>query len=73
MSVPVEIIVKEYKKQLKDKTFKTLREYVDDFIKYIESNAELFRLNLNEKDYVTDVFANLMNGLLCDYKNLLGL
>ena len=52
MSVPVEIIVKEYKKQLKDKTFQTLREYVDDFIKYIESNAKLFRLEINEKNYV---------------------
>lgn len=71
MSVPMEIIVKEYKKQLKDKTFHTLQEYVYDFIRYIESNAELFRLNLNEKDYVTDVFSNLMNGLLGDYKNLL--
>lgn len=71
MSVPMEIIVKEYKKQLKDKTFHTLREYVYDFIRYIESNAELFRLDINEKDYVSSVFCDLMNGLLGDYKNLL--
>lgn len=71
MSVPVEIIVKEYKKQLKDKTFQTLREYVDDFIKYIESNAKLFRLEINEKNYVTSVFCDFMIGLLGDYKNLL--
>lgn len=71
MSVPVEIIVKEYKKQLKDKTFQALEQYVDDFTKYIELNSKLFRLNLNEKGYVTDVFANLMNGLLGDYNNFL--
>lgn len=70
MSVPVEIIVKEYKKQLKDKTFQTLREYVDDFIKYIESNALLFRLEINEKSYVTSVFCDFMIGLLGDYNKL---
>lgn len=70
MSVPMEIIVKEYKKQLKDKTFHTLQEYVYDFIRYIESNAELFRLDINEKNYVSSVFCDFMIGLLGDYNNL---
>ena len=70
MSVPVEIIVKEYKKQLADRSFQKLEDYVNDFIAYIESNNELFRLNLNEEDYVTSVFKDLMYGLLCDNKNM---
>ena len=36
MSVPVEIIVKEYKKQLADRSFQKLEDYVNDFIAYIE-------------------------------------
>ena len=70
MSVPVEIIVKEYKKQLADRSFQKLEDYVNDFITYIESNYELFRFNINEEDYVTSVFKDLMLGLLCDNKNM---
>lgn len=63
MGVPVEIIVKQYKKQLGNKTFSKLQEYVDDFIGYIENNSILFRFALNEKDYIIDVFSDLMSGL----------
>lgn len=69
MSVPMEIIVKEYKKQLADKSFKTLKEYVYDFLAYIESHSELFRFNINEMDYVSSVFADLMVGLRGDKDN----
>ena len=35
MSVPMEIIIKQYKRDLAQKTFDTLDEYVDDFIAYL--------------------------------------
>lgn len=35
MGVPWDIIIKEYRKQLKDKSFPYLKDYVDDFIKYL--------------------------------------
>lgn len=55
-SVPVEIIVKEYKRKLGDRTFPHLKKYVDDFLGYIESNSELFRFKINEKEYVCSLF-----------------
>lgn len=35
MGVPWDIIIKEYRKQLKDKSFPCLKDYVDDFINYL--------------------------------------
>ena len=71
MDIPVEIIIKEYKKQLSDKTFDFLAEYVNDFIKYLEDNKELFRFDLNEKAYVLQVFFDLMKGLENGYHKFL--
>ncbi len=35
--VPAEVLIKDYRKQLGKKSFKTLKEYGDDFIKYLEN------------------------------------
>ena len=69
MTVPIEIIVKQYKKQLGDKVFPKLKDYVDDFLKYLEEKSNFFRFDLNEKNYVLQVFSDLMCGLLGDYNN----
>lgn len=71
MEIPVEIIVKEYKKNLGDKTFGTLKEYVDDFLAFLENNRNLFRFDLNEKSFVLQLFFNLMKGLSIGYKKFL--
>jgi hypothetical protein len=71
MTVPVEIIVKQYKKQLRDKVFPHLEDYVNDFLQYIENNSSLFRFEINEKDYIIRVFLDLMQGMLGDYNNAL--
>lgn len=71
MSVPFEIIIKEYKKNIGNKTFFYLKDYLSDFISYLESNYELFRFAINEDNYVKSVFENLMAGLIGDYKILL--
>ena len=68
MNVPVEIIVKEYKKQLQNRTFPKLKDYVDDFLKYLESNIDYFHFAINEENYIKQVFYNLMLGMLEDYK-----
>ena len=36
IGTPWEIIIKEYRKQLKDKSFPTLRMYVDDFQRFLK-------------------------------------
>ena len=69
MTVPIEIIVKQYKKQLGDKVFPKLKDYVDDFLRYLEAESSFFRFDLNEQSYVLQVFSDLMCGLLGDYNN----
>lgn len=69
MNVPIEIIVKEYKKQNGLRTFDHLYEYVDDFLVFLEDNAELFRFPTNEESFVMDIFVNWTRGLLGDKKN----
>ena len=71
MTVPVEIIVKQYKKQLGDKTFPNLSNYVDDFLAFIVNNSKLFRFDINEQTYVTQLFCNLMIGTRNDYNRFL--
>ncbi len=71
MSVPIEIIVKQYKKQLGDTVFPKLKDYVDDFIRYLEDKISYFRFDVNEQNYVIQVFSDLMRGLLGDYKNFM--
>lgn len=64
MDVPMEIIVKEYKKEIGDKTFSELKEYVDDFVKFLEANNELFRFAVNEEKFVMGAFINLVGGMI---------
>lgn len=64
MDIPMEIIVKEYKKAIGDRIFQTLKEYVDDFITFLESHSELFRFEINEEKYVMGVFLNLVGGMI---------
>ena len=69
MTVPIEIIVKQYKKQIGDKVFPKLKDYVDDFVRYLEAKSNFFRFDINEQSYVLQVFSDLMCGLLGDYNN----
>lgn len=39
MTTPWEIIIKLYRKELKDKCFDTVKDYRDDFIKFLTSNS----------------------------------
>ena len=70
LGVPIEIIIKEYKKYIGTKSYSTLEEYFNVFISYLESNIHLYRLDLNEEIYVTNVFASLISILLANYTDL---
>jgi hypothetical protein len=68
MRIPMEIIIKEYKRTLGKKCFDTLNEYVQDFVMYLEQNVELYHFDSNEEHYVNQVFINLLNGLALGYE-----
>ena len=68
MTVPIEIIVKQYKKQLADRVFPKLNDYVNDFLDYLRDKSQFFRFDINEQTYVLQVFSDLMRGLLGDYR-----
>ncbi len=68
MSVPMEIIIKEYKKHIGSTTFLHLKDYLDDFISYLEANSDFFRFKLNENRFVDCVFKEFIGGLLGDYR-----
>lgn len=71
MRVPVEIIFKEYKRNLGRKCFDELKGYVDDFISYIQENIDLYHFSANEQNYVNSVFIDLLGGLKNGYDNLI--
>lgn len=49
MGVPWDIIIKEYRKQLKDRSFSTLKEYVNDFIKFMHDRNFFSSQNVQDK------------------------
>jgi len=64
MGVPMELIVKEYKKAIGDKTYPALKDYVNDLLLFLESHKDLFRFEINEEKYVMGVFINLISGMI---------
>lgn len=71
MSIPMEIIIKQYKKDLAQKTFDALTGYVEDFISYLLHNKDLFHFSQNEGRFVKSVYADLLNGLNGDYTQMI--
>lgn len=71
MGIPVEILIKQYKRDLGQKTFNFLEEYVNDFVSYMLQNKRLFHFAENEARYINNVYIDLLNGLNGDYRRLL--
>ena len=67
MGIPVEILIKQYKRDLGQKAFDFLEEYVNDFISYLLCNKQLFHFAENEARYVNSVCLDFLNGLNGDY------
>lgn len=68
MGVPMELIIKQYKSELRNKVFPNLSDYVTDFLKFLILKSDLFHFPTNEKSYVTNVYVDLLNGLNGDYQ-----
>lgn len=68
MGIPMELIIKQYKSELRNKVFPNLSDYVTDFLQFLILKSNLFRFPANEKAYVTNVYVDLLNGLNGDYQ-----
>lgn len=68
MGIPMELIIKQYKSELRNKLFPNLSDYVTDFLQFLILKSNLFRFPANEKAYVTNVYVDLLNGLNGDYQ-----
>lgn len=68
MGVPVEIMLKQYKKAIGNRSFDTLEQYVQDFFSFLLQQSKLFHFNNNEASYVQDIYKDLLNGLNGDYQ-----
>ena len=69
MGIPMELIIKQYKSELKNKVFFNLSDYVTDFLNFLILKSDLFHFLTNEKSYVTNVYVDLLNGLNGDYQH----
>lgn len=67
MSVPMEIIIKQYKKHLGDNTFDKLEDYKKSFIEFLEKNSDFLRLNINEHLYINSIFDSVFNIIRSEY------
>lgn len=72
MGVPWDIIIKEYRRDLKDKSFPRLKDYMDDFVDYLhrrhffcDEDTQKFYLNIS-----LNVFYDLCCKEICKEKNI---
>ena len=68
MDIPMELIIKQYKLEQKNKVFQKLSDYVFDFLDYLILKSELFHFPINERSYVENVYVDLLNGMNGDYQ-----
>ena len=74
MSTPIEVIVKLYRKQLKDRCFATISEYLSDFLGFIKNNhyfcsAEMQNANMENEienfyTLILKIAANTVNSII---------
>ena len=71
MHTPVEIILKQYRREIdsEKRYFNCLEDYVNDFLLFLIKNKKFFRFDINEKKYILEVTQNLLDGLDGDIKN----
>lgn len=48
-TIPLEIVIKEYRKVLGRKSFSRLQDYADDFYRFVSSNKEIYPIEIREK------------------------
>lgn len=60
MGVPWESVIKIYRKQLKEKSFSSLKEYSDDFINFLKNSRELVNAR-DEIEYFRQCFGGYLS------------
>ena len=70
LHTPWELIIKLYRKQLKKKSFRTVKEYSDDFRKFL-IKSDLLGFKNKEKDFLEKVSCSTVDMILQDVKNYL--
>lgn len=65
MATPWETIIKTYRKQLKDKSYSTLEEYLKDFIQFLHSK-NLFSEEGIQKAFLREFFVVVINVIIND-------
>ncbi|MCT4173490.1 hypothetical protein HZP56_10935 [Elizabethkingia anophelis] len=73
MGMPLETLIKMYRKELSDTVFDTLEQYKDDFIEFLKEqlvnvSPELLRNNFFS--FCSEVHINLINRVLARFENL---
>jgi len=74
MGVPWETIIKEYRKHLKTKSFKSLTGYVRNLINFLGNNSILFQENLREEyfyGYISFWFKTLRKDIMNEVESTL--
>ena len=67
MGVPIEIIINEYSKHLGDKTFPWLRDYAEDFCKFLGENSSYLTFDSFSERFVHNMCANLIGWIRNEY------
>ena len=71
MAVPMEIIIKEYRKNKKGKTCSKFNDYVHDFMSYMEKHQSFFRFDVAEREYVCTLFLSMLNYISKEFEERL--
>ena len=71
MQTPVEVILKQYRREIDSKCryFNELEDYVIDFIDFLIRNKQFLRFETNEEYFVLSVVDDLFKGMDGDLKN----
>ncbi len=63
MGIPWEVIIKEYREWIGNRSFETVAEYRDDFIKWMKEERDLFRSDRFERAILKD-FYQILNDVI---------
>ncbi len=71
--LPWETIVKSYRKEMAENTFKTIEDYTADFIRFLKKNAKIFPVSGQDgsiERIIVHFFQDIRNEVLLERKNL---
>lgn len=70
LSTPWELIIKLYRKELRKKSFRTVKEYSEDFRKFLLKN-QLLNFKVKEKNFLEDNLYRLVQEIIENTRNYL--